>query len=119
MLAGDDRGAADEASAALASPAVPQFWDGDGKLGVEVGRSLGVDGWVAWDIYLFYPAGARWDDHLPAPSVALAQAGGVVVGTKGALPPAGDQERLPARMRGRADVVGEQTELAALLARIK
>jgi hypothetical protein len=115
MLPADDRAAADAASAALDAQA--QFWDGEGKLGAEVGRSLGIDGWVAWDIYLFYPPGARWDDHLPAPSVAIAQSTGVVIATKGALPAAGDAEVLPARWRDRADVVGEQADLEQLLAR--
>jgi hypothetical protein len=114
MLPGDDRVAADTASTALDTQ--PQFWDGDGKLGAEVARSVGIDGWVAWDIYLFYPPGARWDDHLPAPSVAIAQAKGVVIATKGALP-AVDSDALPARWRDRADVVGEQTDLEQLLAR--
>lgn len=114
MLPDDDRAAADAASAALDAP---QFWDGEHKLGAEVGRSLGVDDWIAWDVYLFYPPGARWDDHLPAPTLALAQTKGVVVATKGALPATGDGQQLPARWRERADVVGEQADLEQLLAR--
>ncbi len=114
MLPGDDRAAADAASAAFDAP---QFWDGDRKLGAAVARSLGVDDWIAWDIYLFYPPGARWDDHLPAPTVALAQIKGVVVATKGALPPAGDADAIPARWRERADVVGEQADITELLVR--
>ncbi len=96
---------------------VPQFWDGEQSLGKEVARSVGADGWVAWDIYLFYPAGARWDDHLPAPAVALAQVRGVVVATKGVLPAAGDATQLPARLRDAVDVVGDQDHFGELLAR--
>jgi hypothetical protein len=84
-----------------------------------VGRSVGASGWIAWDIYLFYPPGTEWtDDGLPPPEAALAQAGGVVAGTKGTLPAAGDQSRLPKRMIGRADVVGEQGNLDALLGQV-
>jgi len=114
MLPGDDRAAADAASSAFGAP---QFWDGDHALCTEVARSLGIDGWIAWDVYLWYPPGARWDDHLPAPSVGLAQAKGVVIATKGALPAAGDAEALPERWRDRADVVGEQADIQQLLAR--
>jgi hypothetical protein len=119
MLDADELPGADEASARFRDLVVPQFWDGSQKLGLEVGRSVGVEGWMAWDVYLFYPPGAEWTDAgLPAPEAALAQAGGVVVGTKGTLAPAGDQGRLPKVMRGRADVVGEQAELEALLSRV-
>jgi hypothetical protein len=116
MLDADELAAADEASARFGGLAVPQFWDGSKRLGKEVGRSIGAPEWAAWDIYLFYPPGAEWTEAgLPPPEAALAQAGGVVVGTKGTLPPAGDQSRLPKRMAGRAEVVGEQANLEALL----
>jgi hypothetical protein len=119
MLDADELPAADEASLRFRDLAVPQFWDGSRSFGKEVARSVGADEWTAWDIYLFYAPGAEWvDAGLPAPAAALAQAGGVVVGTKGTLPPAGDQTRLPKRMRGRADVVGEQSNFEALLARV-
>jgi len=119
MLDGDDPSGAAEASKRFRDLATPQFWDGDEKLGQEVGRSIGAAGWTAWDIYLFYPPGAEWSDAgLPAPEAALAQAGGVVVGTNGTLPPLGDQSRLPKRMNGHAVVVGEQSNLDALLTQV-
>jgi hypothetical protein len=119
MLDGDELPAAIEASARFRDVGVPQFWDGAHALGREVARSLGAPGWTAWDIYLFYPPGAEWTDRgLPPPEAALAQAGGVVVGTPGSLPPAADQSRLPAKLRGRAIVVGEQADLDALLAKV-
>jgi hypothetical protein len=96
MLGGDDRAAGEAASVQF--PAAAQFWDGEKKLGAEVAHSIGADDWTAWDIYLFYPPGARWDDHLPAPAAALAQVKGVVVGTKG-------------------DVVGSQDDITGLLDR--
>lgn len=119
MLDADELPAAEEGSARFRELAVPQFWDGAKKLGKEVGRSVGAPEWTAWDVYLFYPPGAEWSDQgLPAPAAAIAQAGGVVVATKGTLPPAGDQSKAPKRMVGRVDVVGEQADLEALLAQV-
>ena len=119
MREGDGPSFAVEASASFRNRPVAQFWDASGKLGREVGRSVGMPNWTAWDVYLFYPVGAEWTDRgLPPPEAALAQAGGVIVGTKGALPPVGDQARVPNRMQGRVDVVGEQADLESLLARV-
>ena len=119
MLDGDELPAAVEASVRFHGRPVPQFWDGAKKLGQEVGRSIGAPEWTAWDVYLFYPPGAEWtEDGLPPPAAALAQAGGVVVGTRGTLPPAGDQSRVPKRMLGRVDVVGEQSNLEDLLRQV-
>ena len=96
-----------------------QFWDGEQLLGREVARSVGAPDWIAWDIYLFYPPGVEWTDRgLPGPDAALAQAAGVVVGTKGTLPAIGDPSRLPRKLQGRADIVGEQKNLEALLATV-
>jgi hypothetical protein len=84
MLDADELPSALTASAAFRDVAVPQFWDGGKLFGDEVARSLGASGWTAWDIYLFYPPGAEWTDAgIPAPEAALAQAGGVLVGSKG------------------------------------
>jgi hypothetical protein len=116
MLADDSRGAAREASQLFRDAEVSQFWDGRQHLGKEVGRSVGVPDWIAWDIYLFYAPGVQWlPGALPTPAAALAQAGGVVVATKGTLPPLPDQARLPKDLLGKADVVGEQSNLEALL----
>lgn len=95
------------------------FWDGETRLGREIGRGLGVEGWVAWDIYLFYPPEAVWTDAgPPQPEAVLAQAAGVVVGAKGTLPARGDAAELPAEFRQRVDVVGKQEELTELLAQV-
>jgi hypothetical protein len=83
MLDADELPSALTASAAFRDVAVPQFWDGGKLLGNEVARSLGAGGWTAWDIYLFYPPGAEWTDAgIPAPEATLAQAGGVLVGSR-------------------------------------
>lgn len=119
MLDGDELPAAIDASAQFRDLPFPQFWDGGQKLGKEVARSVGAPAWTAWDIYLFYPPGAEWTDRgLPAPEAALAQAGGVVVGTPGSLPPVVDQSRVPGRLRDHAIVVGKQSNLEALLAKV-
>jgi hypothetical protein len=118
MLDGDELEFAQEASELFRDRALPQYWDGNTRLGREVARSIHAEGWVAWDIYLFYPPGVRWTDSgIPAPEVALAQASGVVIATKGALPAVGGRSRIPKRFADRVDVVGEQDNLEALLAR--
>jgi hypothetical protein len=97
---------------------IPQFWDGEQRLGREVARSFGASSWVAWDVYLFYAPGAEWTERgLPPADAAIAQAGGVVVGMNGTLPPLADQSGLPHKLDGRAVVVGAQTDLDALLAK--
>jgi hypothetical protein len=119
MIDGDGLSAASKASERFRGLPIPQFWDSQQKLGKEVARSIGAPEWTAWDIYLFYPPGAEWTDRgLPAPAAALAQLDGVVVGTKGTLPPLADQSRLSKRMSGKVDVVGEQSNLEALLTQV-
>lgn len=120
MLESDDRDAAVEMTSMFADKPIPQFWDGERLLGMEVSRSLGIETEKAsWDIYLFYPPDAEWTDTgLPPPEKVIVQAMGVVIGTKGSLPPKGDQTRVPKWAEGRADVVGEQSELGQLLTTI-
>lgn len=119
VLASDDLAAARRESERLVDPRAPQFWDGDRELGKEVARSLGASQWTAWDIYLFYPPGAEWTDRgLPPAEAALAPIAGVVVGSKGTLPPLADQSAVPELLRDRADAVGAQSDLDALLARV-
>jgi hypothetical protein len=120
MLGADERSAAEAMTRTFADKPIPQFWDAEHLLGKEVTRSLGIGGErAAWDIYLFYPPDAKWTDAgLPPPAKVIAQSMGVVIAAKGTLPPRGDQSSVPAWAKGHADVVGEQTELAALLTQI-
>lgn len=120
MVDGDDRSAAEDMTSTFSDTAIPQFWDGELLLGKEVSRSIGIEpDRAAWDIYLFYAPHVEWTDAgLPPPAKAIAQSMGVVVGAKGTLPPKGDQARLAKWYEGRADVVGEQSELAELLSAI-
>jgi hypothetical protein len=117
MLESDDRPSAVEITRTYSDKSIPQFWDGDRLLGLEVSRSMGIEtSKASWDIYLFYPPEAEWTDAgLPPPEKVIVQAMGVVIGAKGTLPPKGDQSRVPKWAEGRADVVGEQSELAGLL----
>lgn len=117
MLESDDRASAVEMTRTYSDKPVPQFWDGERLLGMDVSRSLGIEADKAsWDIYLLYPPGAEWTDAgLPPPEKVIVQAMGVVIGGKGTLPPRGDQSRTPKWAEGRADVVGEQSELGNLL----
>ena len=120
MLDSDDRPAAEQMTSTYADKPIPQFWDEERLLGKDVSRSLGVDATHAsWDIYLFYPPDAEWTDAgLPSPEKVIVQAMGVVIGAKGTLPPKGDQSLVPKWAEGRADVVGEQSELGELLTAI-
>lgn len=120
MLESDDRDAAVDMTSTFADKPIPQFWDGERLLGMEVSRSLGIEtDKASWDIYLFYPPDAEWTDAgLPPPEKVIVQAMGVVIGAKGSLPPKGDQTRVPKWAEGRADVVGEQSELGQLLTTI-
>lgn len=43
------------------------FYDQDQIVGKEIAASVGWDGHVAWDIYLFYPPYAGWNNGPPAP----------------------------------------------------
>lgn len=120
MLDSDGRPSAEAMLSTYADKPIPQFWDGERLLGREVSRSLCIDpSKISWDIYLFYPRDAEWTDAgLPPPSKVIMQAMGVVIGAKGTLPPKGDQSRMPRWAEGRADVVGEQSELGELLTAI-
>src|SRR5258706_13797920 len=98
MLDGDERPNAEQAAQAFRDHPIAQFWDGAQTYGTTLAHSLGADGWVAWDIYLFYPPGTAWTDAgMPPPEAALAQVGGVGIATKGTLPPVAPQGPLPQR----------------------
>lgn len=119
MMDSDELASARTASQLLPTPSPPQFWDGEKRLGKDVSHSLGIREWIAWDVYLFYPPGAEWTDAgLPAPEALLAQVGGVVVASRGVLPPDGDLTRIPEELRNRFDVVGSQSEFETLLSSV-
>jgi|SRR5580692_11684541 hypothetical protein len=119
MLDSDELPEAETAAQAMRDRPVSEYWDGDKRYGAEIARSLGMTGWTAWDVYLFYPPGATWTDAgMPRPEAALAQAGGVVVATKGTLPAVVLDNELPPAVRAAADIVGNQTDFDALLGQV-
>ena len=43
------------------------FYDQNQIVGKEIAKSIGWDGHVAWDIYLFYAPNTEWNNVPPAP----------------------------------------------------
>jgi len=66
-LATDSRKAAETAAGTFNDPRIYQFYDPQQRSGRAVADSLGWHGRVAWDIYLFYAVGSRWNQTPPAP----------------------------------------------------
>lgn len=50
--------------ALLDGPRVSHYWDGSGRIGQHYQHVLEI-GVYAWDVWLVYPPGPRWDDALP------------------------------------------------------
>lgn len=68
MLPVDNKEAARRSSKLVADQSVSQFYDPSRRAGHAIAASFGAAGRVAWDIYLFYPAGSEWAE---APPVAV------------------------------------------------
>jgi hypothetical protein len=66
-LAADSRKAAEVSAGTFNDPRVCQFYDPRQRSGRAVADSLGWQGRVAWDIYLFYTVGHKWDEAPPVP----------------------------------------------------
>lgn len=67
MLPADNQEAARRSSKLVADPSVSQFYDPSLRVGHAIAASLGAAGRIAWDIYLFYPAGGEWTGAPPPP----------------------------------------------------
>ena len=72
-LAADSRKAAEVSAGTFNDPRVSQFYDPRQRSGRAVADSLGWHGRVAWDIYLFYNAGNKWNETPPAPEYWMHQ----------------------------------------------
>lgn len=119
MMDSDEVEAAQRTATRIFPGVARQFWDGERKLGFEISKTLGVPDQPAWDIYLFYPPGVEWTEAvMPLPEKVLVQAGGVVVGAMGTLPPSADQSKLLPELAGKAEVVGAQKDIVALLSQV-
>jgi hypothetical protein len=68
MLRFDCGAAARCAALTMRDPRVRHFYDPLRRAGAAVAASLGASGRMAWDIYLFYPAGHVLPAGLPAPA---------------------------------------------------
>lgn len=68
MMESDDATAVDNISKTFTDKRVRQFFDPDQSVGKAVAASLGSEGEVSWDTYLFYAPGLRWEDLPPAPT---------------------------------------------------
>ena len=67
MLPPDNAAAARRMALALRDPRVQHFHDPHKRAGAAVAGSLGAAEKLAWDIYLFYPAGVGWQYGPPRP----------------------------------------------------
>ncbi len=67
ILQGDSEMTARKSAIIFNDPRVLQFYDPHRLSGKAIAESLGWKGRVAWDIYLFYTAGGKWNETPPAP----------------------------------------------------
>ena len=73
MMDTDTLQSAREAAEKFTDRRVQQFFDSGRLTGKAIAASLGHDGEVAWDFYLFYPAGSEWRQLPPSPSAYMHQ----------------------------------------------
>lgn len=73
MLAADDAATAATQAATFRDPRVAEAWDGHRAAGALFARMLKLKG-TAWDVYLLYPRGVRWEgDAPPSPTFWMHQ----------------------------------------------
>jgi len=68
MLPEDSETTAQKSAAAFDDPRVQQFYDPAKRAGHTVAGSVGWNGHIAWDIYLFYETGIIWSEVPPVPT---------------------------------------------------
>jgi len=67
MLAEDNVATASTASKIFQYDRVIQFHDPNRLAGKAIAESLGANHSIAWDMYLFYKAGSKWEEKPPVP----------------------------------------------------
>ena len=67
-LSGDSEQTAKKAAGMFTGHRVFHFYDQDQIVGKEIANSVGWDGHIAWDIYLFYKPYADWNKVPPPPT---------------------------------------------------
>ena len=74
ILGLDARKAAADATGSIPDSRAAHFWDRDRTLGKMYARVLRLPpDDLAWDIYLLFPGGVRWDATAPAPAYWMHQ----------------------------------------------
>ena len=68
MMDSDTAAAVQQISSIFADKRVHQFFDPTQSVGKAVAASLGAEGEVSWDTYLFYGPGTKWQALPPAPT---------------------------------------------------
>ncbi len=73
MMESDTFEAAQKAESKFRDARVRQFYDSHQLAGKAFAESLGHNGKVAWDVYLFYPDKSMWKKLPPHPEVFMHQ----------------------------------------------
>lgn len=77
ILAADDEAAARRAVGLVDDPRAVHYWAPDLTVARAFKPVLGIEEGVAWDVYLVYPPGARWEgEGIPRPASFQHQLGG-------------------------------------------
>jgi hypothetical protein len=72
-----------EAAALVTGGNATHYWEDSGVIGVLYGKTLGFDGIYAWDVWMIYAPGVRWEGtDPPKPDFAMHQLGSL----RGVLP---------------------------------
>jgi len=94
VLPGDQSKTAQEACSLVPDERACHFWDAEGVLQRTFSCVLNLpSGCPAWDVYLAYPPGMRWEEEPPGPPYWQHQLGGLAVA------PQLDGETLAAHVR--------------------
>ena len=73
MMESDTYATAEPATKKFNDERVKQFYDPQRLAGKAFAKSLGHEGQIAWDIYLFYPLQSLWEELPPQPEVYMHQ----------------------------------------------
>lgn len=68
ILGGDREDGAEQMAGLIPDHRAVQFWDQEQSLGKIYAKVLGLPpGTYAWDVYLVFPPGVRWENEAPRP----------------------------------------------------
>ena len=68
MLPSDSKAAVKSATQIIRDARVYHFHDQKKVAGRAIAQSLGAPGKIAWDVYLLYAKGSRWQEGAPVPA---------------------------------------------------